>query len=716
MAGTEVRSWAMPPTGIRLLTLNLGVLVLYGVVGALTLSIGQYAGLASPLWPAAGIGFAVVYAWGWRLAPAVLLGSIAANGFSLAREGVLTREAMVVTLAIGIGAALQAMVGSALVTRVVGRRPSLTGAFQIVAFLLLAGPVAATINATLSSIAQFSLGLVSFDQALLVWVTWWAGDSIGVVVFAPLALMVIPGQGPTWNGRRIRVAIPVLIGVGLYAGLFVQADMTARTERELALGRLATSAAGELQRNIARHQESLEGLASFFESSEQVNAEEFQSYTKGALERFDNLQALSWNPLVTPEELAEFEASQRTDQGLDDYTVTERDESGNLVPVTERDEYVPVGFIEPLLENLAALGFDISSNPVRKEAIDRSRELGVPIATAPIDLVQESGTQKGILALAPVFKRSASDPGSTRDLKGFAVGVYRLGDLLTDTFNNPAWDDVEITLEDVTVSEEPEPVAVRPAINSATIDETSRVEAAVASDSFEFYGRDWQIDVRPTSGEFAATYRPIPPIIDVIGLVILTLLQSFVLLVTGLERLAKQRAEDAGREANTDELTGLQNRRAFLRTLNAVRERSKSDGSSHVLMYIDLDNFKAVNDRGGHEAGDRLLQEVGQTFSENVRNRDAVARLGGDEFAIILVNCGLDKGLEIAQSFVPEINALAVDTDAGPLSVGVSIGVVSILPNDGQSVDELIRRADDASYEAKRDGGGVRRAQTPTPT
>ncbi len=142
--------------------------------------------------------------------------------------------------------------------------------------------------------------------------------------------------------------------------------------------------------------------------------------------------------MVTEAELPAFEASQRAQPGIGNFIVTERDAKGNPRPVSPRPEYVVVAYIEPIANNRNALGFDAYSNPARTVAIQTARDTGRPTATAPIDLVQESGAQEGMLALFPVY-RSGSDPGNESarraELRGFAVGVYRLGDLLAETFH-----------------------------------------------------------------------------------------------------------------------------------------------------------------------------------------------------------------------------------------------------------------------------------------
>ncbi len=678
---------------------NAVVLVGYAALGIITLSVGQFAGLAAPLWPAAGLAFAAVYAWGWRLFPGILAGSIVANAVTLARGDNLTPAGLTVVLLVGVGAALAALAGAVMVTRSIGRNAGLADARSIITFLVLAGPVAALVSASIATAAQAGTGLLSADQAAITWLTWWAGDSIGVVVFAPLFLMLVPTQRPVWVGRRIRVALPALIAVAIFITLFFQVSSQEQQERSLRLDRLAASAANDLERNVAVQQEVLEGLATFFQSSEEVTAEEFRSFTQGALSRYPNLQAMSWNPLVTETDRQSFEEALRSEDGLVEFEITERNPEGELVAAEPRPEYVPVAFIEPLETNQAALGFDINSNPVRAEAIARARELGEPAATAPIELVQETGSQSGMLALVPVYESGV--------LSGFAVGVYRLGDLLTDTFIDSSWDDVEIRLYDISDDVEDELVAVRPSVDETSEDLTTAAESPVTSTPFDVYGRTWQVEVVPKSGSLATESREVSALIDVGGLIALFLLQAFVLLVTGLERTAARQAMEASQEARTDHLTGLLNRRAFLDQLERVCTRSKIEDEKSALLFVDLDGFKSVNDTAGHETGDRVLTLVAEALTTSVRSRDSVARLGGDEFAIILNNCDKQQARIIAENLEALVRAVEVDSVAGEMRVGVSIGVSEIGPEGAVGVDEVIRLADDACYAAKRAGGGV---------
>lgn len=691
---------------VRLVGLNALVAALYASLGALTLLFGQLSGLAAPVWPAAGVAVAFVLLRGWRVLPGVVVGSFAANAVTLSQLDIPPTTMVIQASAVAVGAGLQALVARALVRRFDPDWVSLVTPRQIVRFLLLAGPVACLVNPTIGVLTQWSTGIIGPGQAGITWLTWWVGDSIGVIVFAPLTLMLLPEVSDEWAERRWKIAVPSLLIVAAFVLAVLQSSALEEDRARLALERVALEAGADLKSNIDRHTEALEGIKGLIAAGDEVSPDEFERFTRSALDRFPDLQAMSWNPVVTSADLPAFIESQRRQPGRADFTVTERDAEGALQPVTERPEYVVVGYIEPLASNRSALGFDIGSNPARIEAIASARDTGLPAATAPIDLVQGDGTQKGMLALVPVYD-SATDPGSpearSQSIRGYAVGVYQLENLLQDTFSGGTWDEYRIRLIDVT----DEPVVIADVAGGAdeAIDLASDAVTQVTS-PFEVYGRSWELEVIPIGSSAAAIGAGISSSFLLAGLLLVFLMEAFVLLLTGLERLARQDAESSSYEATHDSLTGLLNRRALLRKLESLAPDSGSAPHRHMLLFLDLDGFKAVNDTGGHEAGDALLRRIADALRESVRLHDYVARMGGDEFAVILVDCPPQRGMEIAEALVRAVDACSVSHGGRDLRAGVSVGAVVLDPSEAVSVDELLRRADAACYEAKRGGRG----------
>ena len=159
-------------------------------------------------------------------------------------------------------------------------------------------------------------------------------------------------------------------------------------------------------------------------------------------------------------------------------------------------------------------------------------------------------------------------------------------------------------------------------------------------------------------------------------------------------------------QAAHDALTGLVNRREFERRLQEAVEGSRRGDGNHVLCYLDLDRFKAINDTSGHQAGDSLLRDIAKLIRGGVRDSDTVGRLGGDEFGMLLMGCPLDKARQIADEVCRRVAEHRFVWRDRIFNVGASIGLVEI-SKESASVEEVLAAADSACYQAKRQGGHV---------
>jgi diguanylate cyclase (GGDEF)-like protein/PAS domain S-box-containing protein len=157
-------------------------------------------------------------------------------------------------------------------------------------------------------------------------------------------------------------------------------------------------------------------------------------------------------------------------------------------------------------------------------------------------------------------------------------------------------------------------------------------------------------------------------------------------------------------QASHDALTGLINRREFENRLNEALLTARSDASTtHALLYLDLDQFKLVNDTCGHQAGDRLLKRITGILQTRIRTSDTIARLGGDEFGLLLQDCTLDRAAKIADSLRQAIREYRFEWQDGAMNVGVSIGIVEI-NSSSESIASIMSAADVACYAAKDSG------------
>lgn len=169
-------------------------------------------------------------------------------------------------------------------------------------------------------------------------------------------------------------------------------------------------------------------------------------------------------------------------------------------------------------------------------------------------------------------------------------------------------------------------------------------------------------------------------------------------------RSARKKAESTiTHMAYHDALTGLFNRNEFEKRLQKVLETSWDTGQTNGLIYIDLDQFRIINETCGHVAGDIFLKQISQTLKQQVRESDTLARLGGDEFGLLLENCGKEPAIQIAENVLDAISEFRFEWQEKPYRISASIGFAEVT-TESSSVEEIMRFVDLACYAAKDSG------------
>lgn len=265
--------------------------------------------------------------------------------------------------------------------------------------------------------------------------------------FTPAALRATPAANNVLNRLRLRtasmpsrcaavlpiwIAVVFLLGAALSLLLFV----THRTWEKRAIHQQAASLVEEqltlLEITLLQSLEILHSVASLHAAEQRIGREQFQRFVRPALERHPALRALSWNPRLLDAGRAQFES--RLSPALPPPGLRELDSNGLLVSAGRRPEYVPVELIEPGEGNAPAIGYDLASDPVRRESLELARDSGQPVATAPILLAQEqtNTNRAGFLVLLPVYGGPRPTTLEERRARwlGVTVAVFRVADLV----------------------------------------------------------------------------------------------------------------------------------------------------------------------------------------------------------------------------------------------------------------------------------------------
>ena len=360
-------------------------------------------GYASPVFPAAGLALAAGLQFGPRVLPGIWLGSTLMNLGNAWLSETLSPTTLVLALAIGVGASLQAWAGAWLVQRWQGSAwRTLEQEQDAFHFLLLGGVLAGLVSPTLGVTALALSGLIDPVGATYTWWNWYVGDVLGVLVFAPLALCFLNRRDHLWGERLRSTVLPILLTLALAILAFWG---TARWETDTQANELGADgerlAQGIADRLIS-HREILASLRHFVEATPDLSFIQFERFTRHTLADNPDIFALSYNDLVTDAERPVFEARISALSPLGPFQITERDAERRLIRAATRPEYVTVRYIVPLAGNKPAVGFDIHSEPIRRRAIERARATNAMAVTAPILLVQESQQRVGLLELLPI--------------------------------------------------------------------------------------------------------------------------------------------------------------------------------------------------------------------------------------------------------------------------------------------------------------------------
>jgi len=392
----------------------------YVATGRLGLLLAAPPGYATAFFLPAGIAIAAMWIRGRASLPWVFLGSLLLNlwiGFG--STGGSRAAAVAGAVAIAAASTVQTAIAGTAMRWAIGYPAPLDSVGQLVRFLVLA-PVCCLISGTLSLLALWPLGLVTARDLAGNWLTWWIGDTRGVLVAVPLMFVLAGEPRALWRSRAWTVALPMLVCFALFTLIFVRLDAWETDEQLSEFRLLSQQASDKIQARFEEQEVLVEQFERELSRDAPVTRAAFHDLVQRSLERFPMIQAIEWAPRVPAAQRESFEAAQRAElPGFRVHAMSPAGGRQSAAERPERSELYPVTFAEPLTSNSPALGLDLLSDTDREAAIARAISSRRVSATAPVRLVQEPGTQLGLLLVASV--RAAGNGA------GVIVEVLRLG-------------------------------------------------------------------------------------------------------------------------------------------------------------------------------------------------------------------------------------------------------------------------------------------------
>ena len=515
----------------------------YAAAGWLALGLAAGQGYASPLFPSAGIALAAALVYGGRGLLAAGLGSLLLNVALAADRGTLSGATASLALAIAAGATVQAALGRIIVRRFVSQPLTLTEPRDLLRFSLFAAPLASLTSATVGTLALAAHGALPAGALWASWTTWWLGDTLGVLIAAPLVLTLIGQPRAAWAPRRTTVALPLLLALTLLAGTWLLLaryhEQRARAAFERDSAQLAETVAGRLRDSLF----ALHAMHSLFQVHNEVTRVQLRRAAADWLSQPLFLQAIGWSARVPREAVVAFEAAVRA-EGLPLFRVFDRVDGVSTAGDNDR---VAIRFIEPMAGNAGALGVNALSIPAARAAIFTARDSAAARSSAGFRLTQSTADETGIVVYRAVYEGLPVGENARRAaFRGVVFVTLRIealvAALLAEAPAHLAWCLVDRDAE-----------SARPRLAGPPGCEKSPPSAVYATRPIDFAGRRLELRINTQKSSVTGIDHDAGWLLAVAGLLGASMLGALLLVVSGrqhrVEQIVGERTAALEREA-----------------------------------------------------------------------------------------------------------------------------------------------------------------------
>jgi PAS domain S-box-containing protein len=515
----------------------------YAGAGQLSLLLALAPSFAAPIYPSAGIALAATMVYGRRALPGVLIGAYIVNAWLVGPRGGSPWIAQGLGLAIALGATMQAALGAWLV-RWRTRSRALAEPRDVLAFCFFGALVACVSSSTVATAALSWAGVLPPDARMLTWWTWWAGDTLGVLIGAPIALTLIGQPRSDWAPRRVALALPLLAATALLALATTQVarldDLRSRNAFERAAAAAADSAANQLHHALF----ALQAMHGLFVASGDVSREEMLRAADPWLKLPIRLQAIGYSERVPRAELPAYEQRASAQDGRT-FRVFERRERGTA-PISSQDsDALVIRFVEPFESNSGAVGVNQLSIPAVREAVGRAIVSDLPAASAGFRLTQEVGDQTGVVLYRALYRGEPTAAERASAARAIVFVTLRM-----DQSMAAAMKDQPAALRWCLVDSDP--ASPRPRLSGPAGCETAATEGFSFRRDFDIGGRRWQLRIGAPPAAFAEAGLLNAWLFSTAGLLSTAMLAALLLTVTGrtrrIEHAVTQRTAELQRE------------------------------------------------------------------------------------------------------------------------------------------------------------------------
>ncbi|EQC43772.1 CHASE domain-containing protein [Bacteriovorax sp. Seq25_V] len=420
------------------LLLNITVACLYFVFGRLAVLLAIPPGYATAVWPSAGIAFAFMVQFGMRVAPGVFLGSYLLNFVTvlLSFENVTLSQVMLPAV-IGLGAVSHPVIAITLLDIWKIRIKDLINLREIIGVIILGGFCGCILSASFGTFGLFAFEFITLDEFSRNWFTWWAGDTLGVLTFSPITLLLFNNYR-TNRSRIFAVGIPLFLAFVVSVFIYIKSSFSALEVERKEFNSKSYEVERAIQYSIKNYTDILMSIKAFYESSEDVTHEDFRDFTRFFFKREKGIQALEWIPVVQHKDRSRVEKQISDNYGREVF-FTKR-VAGKLVKDSNRDFYFPVSYVQPYEGNEVVLGYNLGSDEKRQDALEYAKTNNEIVSTQLIKLVQDNERVPAIILFVPVYYKSSFE------FIGYVNGVFKIKDILRSALSEIDLSGVEYIL------------------------------------------------------------------------------------------------------------------------------------------------------------------------------------------------------------------------------------------------------------------------------